>query len=114
MKTFKWLLIVVTAVSFIAGVSYSTWSADIQRAPTMKKTTPAYKGGKKPVLQEAGEAPVLKVVYKCPTGWHLTEGSFMTTDDTRCVPNKPSSINCPSGTTPFISDCEVGCLSVPK
>ena len=53
-------------------------------------------------------------VYGCPTGWHLKNGSFIANSTTVCVPNKPASINCPPGTNPFIGDCEVGCMQIPK
>ncbi|MEF9426864.1 MAG: hypothetical protein L0956_06725 [Candidatus Mariimomonas ferrooxydans] len=105
MKTFKWLLIVVTAVSFIAGVSYTTWSGD---QPSMPKESPDVPW-ENPVLKD----PILKdPLYMCPTGWHLDSGSFKPNQTTTCVPNKPSSIKCPSGTDPFIGDCAVGCQKI--
>lgn len=98
MKVFKSLIMVFVSVYLIIGVSSFAWSG--QKTPQTQKMLPS----PKPQTELAPK-------YKCPNGWHLKEGSFKEEENTTCVPNVPSSIQCPKGTEPFLGVCEVGCTA---
>ncbi len=110
MKTFKYIIVFVVSVFFIAGLTATGWSGPPKPGPAPGTG----KMGPKPGIEKPKVFTPYKPIYLCPNGWHLTEGSFKPDKNTTCVPNKPKSINCPSGTEPFIGDCEVGCMPLLK
>jgi hypothetical protein len=67
--------------------------------------------------------PKLQKIYGCPTGWHISEGSFKPDQFTICLPNTPNmhcppapnKIHCPPGTYSFVEPCRmVGCAPFPE
>lgn len=116
MKTFKYLTIFVVSVFFIAGLTATSWSGPSKPGPAPVTGKMGPKPGTEKIVPTLGteKDTTAKPIYRCPNGWHLTEGSFKPDNDTTCVPNMPKSINCPKGTKPLFGDCEVGCIALPK
>jgi hypothetical protein len=102
MKTFKWLIIIVIPMFFVATLISHPWSA--QQKVTIQKS------------QQKPPTTVPPSMLKCPNGWHKKPGS--TYPHIVCVPDKPTPIQCPEGTeyyeclTPG-KCCEVGCRVPP-
>ncbi len=99
MKKSSLFIILIVTVFLIAGIGSTAWSAPAK--------------ARKEAVRAVSKPPVKKL-YRCPIGWHIKLGSFQANQTTVCVPNVPKKFECPPGTKPYISECEISCKIGPK
>ncbi len=114
MKTFRWIMIMIAAVVFVAGATSMSWSErKMHPAGEPKATTQTTK----PAITKAEDVIKVDEIKKevartCPPGWHVGSVSAY---GWSCEPNLPATNQCPVG---YIwrktGECEYICESVDK
>jgi hypothetical protein len=87
MKTLRWTVSVVIAMSFIVGLGVLAWSGPIKLKPHLKK------------------------LMGCPQGWHIKSGTGAGV--VACIPDEPvPTMECSEGWGYYFTGCEVGCKKI--
>ena len=99
MKNFRFSIVIMVTVFFVAGTCSVATAASAARKPVMQNQASRVK-----------IPSTVKPVINCPQGWHQISsypgGGF------RCKPNKPQPQTCPDGfgwTDASQTGCFVGC-----
>lgn len=88
MKNFRWIMITIVVVAFVAGVSSMSWAADKRLKQDKARATTQI------ATPQVSTPSVAKVIKKCPPGWHVDVVSTFTWS---CKPDKITSFQCPEG-----------------
>lgn len=106
-------MIIIVVVTFVAGVSSISWSADKRlKQNKTRVTTPTAPTTptNQTISPQVSTQNVAKVIRKCPPGWHVDVISTFTWS---CKPDKITFWQCPEGYNwRWAGECQGNCESV--